>query len=374
MQKGFEGRHKPKKPVPIKLIVISSIVGIMFIVGGIFAYRSLGYYYVQADEVAVVVNNLTGGVKAIDRAGAIIYIPLLQDVYALDKKEQVFLLSTENITPAQPEGNPLWVKSKDGGDVSLDLLIRYVMDPNRADFIIQTSGMGSAYKDKWLYDYARAICRYNFGELMLEEFPDAPKRDQKARQAEKELNKLLNPWSIKVTAINALDYRYYREYAEKVMDRRLSDKEVEVQLDRQKAARENQRKVIVEESRKMDVEVARFRGDLQKREINAEAKAEQTRREAEAYYRRVVIEGDAEYERLRQDAQAILAEKKSDAEGILALRRALEQEGGRQLVKMEYARRLREARISGIPVTRPGEEFPQLRSQFERIPETPITK
>ncbi len=367
MQKGFEGRRKPKG-APIRLIIIASILGVSLIIGGIFAYRNLGYYYVAADEVAVVVNNLTGGVKTINRAGVVIYVPFLQNVYTLDKREQILVMSSVNITPAQPEGNPLWVKCIDGGDVILDMTIHYRIIPEMADFIIQDSGFANAFKDKWLYDYGRAICRYNLGELRVDDYPFASRRAQKAEQAKDELNKHLKPRGIEVLAVNIQDYRYYREYAEKIHERRLADKEVEEQKARGSAAMENQRRVIVEETKKMDVEVARFRGDLQKREIDAEAKAESIRHDAEAYYEKVHIEADAEYERLAQRAKAVLVAKQAEAEGILELKKALEGEGGRNLVKMEYAKRLREARISGTPVLRPGQEFPYMRMEREAIP------
>ena len=143
---------------------------------------------------------------------------------------------------------------------------------------------------------------------------------------------------------------------------------MEEQKARGSAAMENQRKVVVEETKKMDIEVARFLGDLQKREIDAEAKAESIRHDAEAYYEKVKIEADAEYERLDQRAKAVLVARTAEAEGILELRKALEGEGGRNLVKMEYAKRLREARIMGIPVVRPGEEFPYMRLEREAFP------
>lgn len=365
MQKDFEGRRKFKRRIPVKWIAIISVIVVCLGVASFFIVRNLGYIVVEPDEVGIVVNNLTGGVKGIDRAGVIIYIPILQEVYILDKKEQVLHMSSENITPEYPKGNPLWVKSIDGGDVSLDLLIRYVMIPNKATFVIQDSGIGDKYKEKWMLDYIRAYLRYNMGELLIEDFPNSAKRDRKAQQTIKEINEILEPRGIKVTAINVLDYRYYQEYWEKILARRLADKEVEVQIDRAEAARENRRRVKIEEGRRMDTEVSRFRGDLNKRELEADARAEQIRRDADAYYRKVTIEGDAEFERLRQESIAILAEKKAEAGGILALRRALEREGGRQLVKLEYAKRLREATIQGTPVLKANQEIPQLLREKE---------
>ncbi len=365
MQKDFEGRRKFKRRVSVKWIIIISVIVISLGIGSFFVVRNLGYYNVQPSEVGIVVNNLTGGVKSIDRAGVIIYIPILQDIYILDKEEQVLRMSSDNITPEYPKGNPLWVKSIDGGDVSLDLLIRYVMIPEKAAFVILDSGPGNDYKDKWVFDYIRAVLRYNMGELLIEDFPNSAKRDRKAQQTIGEINDVIEPRGIMITAINILDYRYYQEYWEKILARRLADKEVEVQIDRAEAARENRRRVKIEEGRRMDTEVSRYRGDLNKKEIEADATSERIRRDADAYFRKVTIEGDAEFERLRQLSIAILAEKKSEAGGILALRRALEREGGRQLVKFEYARRLRQATVQGTPVLKSDREIPQLLRERE---------
>ena len=371
MQKDFEGRRKLKRRIPVKWIIIISAVVVCLGVASFFIIRNLGYIVVEPDEVGIVVNNLTGNVRGIDRAGVIIYIPILQEVYMLDKKEQVLQMSSENITPEYPKGNPLWVKSIDGGDVSLDLLIRYVMVPNKADFVIQDSGIGDKYKEKWAVDYIRAVLRYNMGELLIEDFPNSAKRDRKAQQAIKEINDVIETRGIKVTAINVLDYRYYQEYWEKILARRLADKEIEVQIDRAEAARENRRRVQIEEGRRVDTEVSRFRGDLNRRELEIDAKAEQVRRDADAYNKKVTIEGDAEFERLRQESIAILAEKKAEAGGILALRRALEREGGRQLVKFEYAKRLKDATVQGTPVLKANQEIPQLLREKELKIERP---
>jgi hypothetical protein len=164
-----------------------------------------------------------------------------------------------------------------------------------------------------------------------------------------------------MTAINLIDYRYYREYAEKIQERRIADKEVQEQRSRGKAAKENQERVVTEETKKLDVAVSRFRGQLYNMEIDAKAEAAKVKQEGIAYLLKAKFDADAEYERLRKEAEAILAVREAEAAGILALRNALEGEGGRNLVKLEYAKRLREAKIIGTPVLRAAEEIPQLR-------------
>ena len=109
-------------------------------------------------------------------------------------------------------------------------------------------------------------------------------------------------------------------YAEKIQERRLADKEVEEQRQRGEAAKENQERVITEETKKLDVAVSRFRGQLYNMEIEAKAEAEKIRQEGVAYLLKANRNADAEYERLKRQAEAILAVREAEAAGVLALR------------------------------------------------------
>ena len=358
MDKNFKPKRK-KKPFPKKLLFIS--IPIFLIIILVMGGRRLTWKEIQADQVAVIINNLTGNIRTIDRAGAVVFYPFIQDLYILDKSEQVTPMTSANISADYPEGNPVILKTRDGGDVSLDLIIQYILMPVVADEIVQDTGIGDVFKEKWIWDYAKTICRYEFGELQIHEFPDADKRLKKTQEAKEELNRLLNPHGIFITSLNFIDYRYYREYAEKIQERRLADKEVEEQFSRGKAAKKNQERVVTEETKKLDVRISRFRGELYNMEIEAKAEAEKVKQQGVAYLLKAKLDADAEYDRLRNGAEAILAVKEAEAAGILALRDALEGVGGRNLVKMEYAKRLREAKIIGTPVLRAAEEIPQLR-------------
>ncbi|ODS32690.1 MAG: hypothetical protein SCARUB_02186 [Candidatus Scalindua rubra] len=353
--KGVKKRHFSKKwlflIIPIVLLVILIVAG-----------RRLTWREIEADEVAVIINNITGNIRTIDRAGAVIYYPYIQDLFILDKSEQSANMLASNISANYPQGNPVILKTRDGGDVSLDLICQYRIISKVADTVVQNTGIGDKIiKETWIWDYAKTICRYEFGELRIDEFPDAKKRDAKTQEAKEELNRLLMQHGIFITSLNFVDYRYYREYAEKIQERRIADKEVQEQFRRGEAAKENQARVVTEETKKLEVAVSRFRGQLYNMEIEAKAKAEKIKQKGIAYLLKAKLDADAEYERLRKQAEAILAVREAEAAGILALRNALEGEGGRNLVKLEYAKRLREASVIGTPVLRAAEEIPQLR-------------
>jgi hypothetical protein len=358
MDKNFQPKRK-KKTFPKKLLFI--IIPIFLIIVLVMGGRRLTWIEIRADQVAVIINNLTGNIRTIDRAGAVVFFPFIQDLYILDKSEQAAPMTSANISAEYPQGNPVILKTRDGGDVSLDIIIQYTIIPEIAVTIVQNTGTGDVYREIWIWDYAKTICRYEFGELRIDEFPDADKRIRKTEEAKEELNRLLKQHGILITALNFIDYRYYREYAEKIQERRLADKEVEEQFRRGEAAKKNQTRVVTVETKKLEVAVSRFRGQLYNMEIDAKAEAEKVRQEGIAYLLKANRDADAEYERLRNEAEAILAVREAEAAGILALRDALEGEGGRNLVKLEYAKRLREAKIIGTPVLRAAEEIPQLR-------------
>ncbi|KKO20582.1 MAG: hypothetical protein L3J18_12865 [Candidatus Brocadia sp.] len=351
--------------------IITALIIIGVIIGGIYGGKELSWKEIAADEVAVIVNNLTGGIKLINRAGAVLYYPFIQDIYVLDKRVQILKMTAAEIDEKHPQGNPLMVKSIDGGDVVLDLLIHYMLLPDYAVHVVQNTGVGDIFKQKWLYDYSRTICYYCYGELTLGEFPMASKRDIKAQKALKEINALLESHGFTVTSIDLSDYRYYREYAEKIQERRLADKEVEEQKTRATAAKENQRRVVVEETKKLEVEVARFRGECDKRIMDARGSGEAKKQDADAYLIRARFEADAEYERLARDAEAILATLKTEAEGVRLLRNALEGDGGRNLVRLEYAKRLKQAIVRSTPIVRQGIETPQSIQRFKYIEDAP---
>ena len=361
MEKGFDPKGVKRKRLISTKVIFFVIVPIILVAILIIGGRRLSWKEIKGDEVAVIINNITGKITTIDHAGAIIYYPFIQDLYILDKSEQSAPMTSANISAEYPQGNPVILKTRDGGDVSLDLIVQYRLISKMADKVVQNTGFGDVYKEKWIRDYAKTICRYEFGELEIGEFPEAEKRRQKTQEASDELDRLLNQHGIMMTSLNFIDYRYYREYAEKIQERRIADKEVQEQRSRGKAAKENQERVVTEETKKLDVAVSRFRGQLYNMEIDAKAEAAKVKQEGIAYLLKAKFDADAEYERLRKEAEAILAVKEAEAAGILALRNALEGEGGRNLVKLEYAKRLREAKIIGTPVLRAAEEIPQLR-------------
>ena len=90
---------------------------------------------------------------------------------------------------------------------------------------------------------------------------------------------------------------------------------------------------------------------MRQKVIEAMAQGERARKAADAYFDRVTIGAEASLYQMTKNSEGILTRKKAEAQGIEALKKALEGEGGRNMVKMEYAKKLKNIIITGKPFT-----------------------
>jgi len=200
-------------------------------------------------------------------------------------------------------------------------------------------------------DYSRSVCRAVFGEMTTEEFYDASVRDQKAQLAMVELNGLLKPYGIEVSSVIAEKFSFHKEYEERIRAKKLADQEVEEQVSKANAARQNQIFREVEATKKKEVVLASYDGEMQKLLVEATANAERDIRNAEAYVIDTELGADAEFYQRDKNAKAILVTAQAEGEALTAMAQAYEGIGGVNLVKRAYAGRLSDMKITGQPFT-----------------------
>ena len=145
--------------------------------------------------------------------------------------------------------------------------------------------------------------------------------------------------------------RFYAKYEELIKKKKLADQAVLEEQSKALAAVQIKETAKVDETAKKNVAIEQFRGEMEKITIQARAEADRVKRAAEAYHKKTTVGADAEFYRLEKQAEATLAQKKAEAQGIEALKKALEGEGGRNMVKMEYAKKLKGLKITGQPYT-----------------------
>jgi regulator of protease activity HflC (stomatin/prohibitin superfamily) len=321
-------------------------VAVAFLLVVILLLVSVRVEQVKPTQVGMLLNKWTGEVQIIRQSGMQIYFGLAHEFHLMDKTLQTLEMLDQDA---------LKVKTIDGSDVYVDLKVQYAILPEEAMTVLQTSGPGNAYKEKWARDFIRSISRDHLGELTTEQFYDAALRNSKVRSAKDEVNELLAPYGVSIDQL-VIPKRpsFYKEYEALIKKKKLADQAVQEQESKARAAKQTQQTRIAEETNAKNVAIEKFRGQMEQKVIQAEAEGEKVRREADGYYDQTTIGADARFYELQKQAEAILARKQAEAQGIEELKEALSGEGGRNMVRYEYAKKLQGVTITGQPFSRSG--------------------
>ncbi len=319
-------------------------MALAFLVVVIFLFVTVRIGRVTGEHVGILLNRVTGKMSVVEQSGVRIYNGLVTDFYVLDKTLQTLSMGGGR------EGDSLKVKTIDGSDVYVDLKVQYRVDPGMCDTVILSSGPGDAFKEKWARDYCRSVSRNYLGELTTEQFYNAAQRETKILIAKKEINSSLNRFGIVIDSI-VIPQRpqFYKEYEDMIKEKKLADQEVLEEQSKVLAAVQRQITLVVTATNEKNVAIERFTGQMEQLIIEAEAEAEKAQKTADGYYDQITIGAEATFYSNEKEAEGILARRKAEAEGIEALKKALEGEGGRNMVKMEYAKRLQNISITGKP-------------------------
>jgi regulator of protease activity HflC (stomatin/prohibitin superfamily) len=227
----------------------------------------------------------------------------------------------------------LLFKTMDGNDISLDVIVSYRIDPQKAPYVLQyVAASNFELKDKVVRTIARSRPRDIFGELKTEEFYVSDKRDEKSELAKQALNELLNPYGVIVERVSTKDYRFNPNYQRAIEDKKVAEQVAEQNKSATKAAQEEYLKKLEEAKGEVNKMVA----------------------EADGRFRQAQIEADAYYQKQQRIAEATEAEGAADAKGITELNKALSGSGGEVMVKLKIAEALEGKRILLLPLSGSG--------------------
>ncbi len=261
------------------------------------------------------------------------FLPFINDWNVFDTKLVNMEMTFDPTRGDRRNRDDLLFKTIDGNDISLDVIISYRIDPQKAPYILENVASSSReLKDLVIRTVARSRPRDIFGELTTEEFYVAAKRDEKAGEVLKELNRILNQYGVIVEKVATRDYRFNHAYQKAIEDKKVADQLAEKNKSAAKAA--------VEEYRKR-LEVAK--GDVAKMKAKVDGEFQQAKISADAYY-----------EKQSRIAEAIIAEGKADAKGIEEMNKALAGAGGEVMVKLKIANALKNKKILLIPSSEGG--------------------
>lgn len=380
---GPDGPRTPQVDLEaLKKIMGGSLiwVALAFLVVVVFIFATIRVGRVTGEQVGVLLSKVSGKMTVIEQSGVRIYNGILGDFFILDRTIQTLEMrggrGEDAGAGARRRGrarasaeDSLKIKTVDGSDVYVDLKVQFRLEPSSAEIVLASSGPGEAFKEKWARDYVRSISRDFLGELTTEEFYDSSKRDAQLALAVRKTREKVQPFGIDIDRI-VIPQRpaFYKEYEEMIKKKKEADQTVLEEQSKALAAKQKQLTLMVLATNEKNVAVENFRGDMEKKVIKAKAAARKATLEADAYHTRVTINAGAEFYEKQQQATGILAQKKAEAKGIEELKKALGGEGGRNMVKFEYAKKLKGVKITGQPFTVEGhtERFEHLGAPASR--------
>jgi len=296
------------------------------------------FYRTEETEVGVRTRkiSLTGkGVedKAYPPGGTYIFLPFINDWHTFDTKLQNLEMVFDSRRGDRRTRDDLLFKTIDGNDISLDVIIAYRIDAQKAPYILQHVAVDNrTLRDKIVRTIARSKPRDIFGELATEELYVAEKRELQSQRAKDILQDMLGPMGIVVEKVLTKDYRFNKEYQKAIEDKKVADQQVQKNKSAQHAALEEYKRKLEEAKGEVNKMVA----------------------DADGVFRKAKIEADVYYEKQKLLAEAIRAEGIAEAKGIQEMNKALAGAGGEVMVKLRIAEAMQKKKIMLLPVSEGG--------------------
>lgn len=248
---------------------------------------------VEAGQVAVRINNVTGTTEVVVQPGLILRLPFgIHDVYIMDVTPQTFHLRGKT-NKSVLEARELEVRAADGSSFAFnDTTLLFHAIPSQADETVRDSGIGHAYYE-WMLPYARAILRDEFGRESTISVSNPTSFAQAEDRAKQRLNKLLGEHGIEVTSIVTPRPRFSKEYEDLIEARNQTENQLAViDSELQRAKTERDRK-LAEVERDQNKIVQTKRAELENTLATAVTAQVQTHREVDTYKIEKVAAGQA---------------------------------------------------------------------------------
>jgi membrane protease subunit HflC len=271
---------------PSRLWIAAGAIAIVLV-----SFRSCAT--IEAGQVGVRINNITGATEVITQPGLVLELPFgIHDVYIIDVTPQTFhLRGTENKSAL--EVRELDVRASDGSSFEFNdttLLFRAI--PAKADETLRDSGLGHAYYE-WMLPYTRSILRDEFGRESTISVSNPTSFAKAEDLARTRLNKLLGQHGIEVTSIVTPRPRFSKEYEDLIESRNQTENQLAViDSELQRAQTERDRK-LAEVERDQNKVIQTKRADLEAALATAVTQSTQIHREVDSYKIDKVAIGEA---------------------------------------------------------------------------------
>jgi len=349
-----DGREMLSPEAMVRLAVTGAIAVVMLLALGSWTAGS-SVTQINAGEIGVIINNLTGRVSVQQIPGMVFHLPWgIAEVHKFDSKLQTLALSGETAKSDAAGGNRIKIKTRDGSDVHIDAVMTYTIDPDAGQRMAQEIGVGRSVPDpQILISYARTLVRNELGRLSIDETIDATQRSLARQRFEQKMVEELAPFGIQLNTATLQNPNFNPQFEQLIKDRKAADQELVNQDNAQKNVQSNQTLRISEADRERQNALRQEEGVQNRRIIGAQAAAEERKKRAEGEAYRLRVDGQRSRDVAMQEAEATRSEGLARAEGLRRLAEAYAQ-GGMGMVREALAEKFTGAVLSGRPYSQAG--------------------
>lgn len=247
---------------------------------------------VEPGEVAVKINNITGGESVVTRPGWTVRLPLLQSVYLFDAKPQTFKMKGSRATD-DLHVEELAVRASDGSNFHFtDTTILFQLKGDMATAVAKDSGLEDGYVH-WMRPYARSILRDEFGRETTINVSNPTTYGTAANRAKQRLNKRLAPHGIMVTQLVTPRPRFNQSYEKAIEDRNALSNQLEVIKSNLDRAGTNRDRMLAEVNQKKNKIIQTRRATLEADLAKAVADQANVKSQIDTYRISKIADGQA---------------------------------------------------------------------------------
>lgn len=267
---------------------------------------------IQPGQVAVRVNNVTGGLKTVTQPGWITRLPFgIHTVYVLDASPQTFTMHGTKQTDDLNVGE-LTVRASDGSNFHFqDTTIIFQVVGDEAEKVLSDAGLERGFV-RWMRPYARAILRDEFGKESTISVSNPAKFGEATERAKTRLNELLGAHGVTITQIVTPRPQFNDEYEKLIEERNSLGNQNEVIKSNLAAALTSRERKLAEVNRDQNRLIQEKRTELESALATALAEQANNTREADTYKISTIGQGQATRSAATQQAQELRGQLEAD--------------------------------------------------------------
>ena len=275
---------------------VSRVFGILWGAGAVIAVIGTlmaTFTSIEPGQVAVRVNNVTGGESVITQPGWIIKVPFgIHSVYALDASPKNFnMKGAKNVDALNVR--ELTVRASDGSNFHFsDTTIIFQLQGDRAVDVMTDGGLDKGFLS-WMRPYARAILRDEFGRESTISVSNPAKFGEATERAKTRLNELLGVHGLQVSQIVTPRPQFTEQYEKLIEERNALGNQLEVIKSDLAAARTRRERQLAEVNRDQNRQIQEKRTELESELATATAEQANITRQVDTYKIAKVGQGQA---------------------------------------------------------------------------------